>query len=311
MKFLVILHIYYEYMWPELKSYLMNLNKGSYDLVVTLSNDNEELKQEILSFNDKALIILTENRGYDVWPFIKALSKVNLDDYQYLIKLHTKRDLPDSSIIIIDNHYFFKGRKWRQYLLSFISSKANFDKCVETLDNDPSVGMINSMMLLDGTRLNQKFRDLHLKYCIEKAKSLLESIKINPLPNDKVNYIGGTMFMCRASIMKPLLKLNLCADDFAAVQRENENELAHVLERVFGWLVTSQGYRFSDPYTTKEDIKKQLPERIICRIKTFPLRHRIFSKIMRFIIRYDKNNGYREIKIFKIKIFKYKLKDNK
>lgn len=46
MKFLVILHIYYEYMWQELKSYLLNLEEGSYDLVVTLSKENEELKKK-------------------------------------------------------------------------------------------------------------------------------------------------------------------------------------------------------------------------------------------------------------------------
>ena len=97
MKFLVILHIYYEYMWQELKSYLLNLEEGSYDLVVTLSKENEELKKEILLLNPNSKIILCENRGYDVWPFIKALNEVNLDNYKYLIKLHTKRDLPDEA----------------------------------------------------------------------------------------------------------------------------------------------------------------------------------------------------------------------
>lgn len=32
-------------MWQELKSYLLNLEEGSYDLVVTLSKENEELKR--------------------------------------------------------------------------------------------------------------------------------------------------------------------------------------------------------------------------------------------------------------------------
>ena len=52
-------------MWPELKSYLKNINEGSYDLVVTLSKSNEELQKDILAFNKNAKIILSENRGYD------------------------------------------------------------------------------------------------------------------------------------------------------------------------------------------------------------------------------------------------------
>lgn len=308
MKFLVILHIYYEYMWQELKSYLLNLEEGSYDLVVTLSKENEELKKEILLLNPNSKIILCENRGYDVWPFIKALKEVNLDNYKYLIKLHTKRDLPKDVNIIIADKYFFKGSRWRSLLLSFISSKENLDKCVKTLDENESVGMINSKMLLDKTKFKQRFRDPHLKYCINEAKRLLDSIDVDVKPASYVEYIGGTMFIARADIFKPLLKLGLKAEDFRTVERDNENELAHVIERVMGWLVTSNGYTFDDPYTTKEFLKSLRWESFVCRIQTIPIRHRLLNKTIRFLFRCDKVEDYREIRVFKIKLFKIKCK---
>lgn len=34
------------------------------------------------------------NLGFDLGPFVYALDKVNLSDYSYVIKLHTKRDIP-------------------------------------------------------------------------------------------------------------------------------------------------------------------------------------------------------------------------
>ena len=233
-------------MWQELKSYLLNLEEGSYDLVVTLSKENEELKKEILLLNPNSKIILCENRGYDVWPFIKALNEVNLDNY--------------------------------------------------------------SKMLLDKTKFKQRFRDPHLKYCINEAKRLLDSIDVDVKPDSYVEYIGGTMFIARADIFKPLLKLGLKAEDFRTVERDNENELAHVIERVMGWLVTSNGYTFDDPYTTKEFLKSLRWESFVCRIQTIPIRHRLLNKTIRFLFRCDKVGEYREIKIFKIKLFKIKCK---
>ena len=308
MKFLVILHIYYEYMWPELKSYILNLEENSYDIVVTLSKDNEDLRKDILALNPQAKILLVENKGYDVWPFIKALRNVNLDNYKYLIKLHTKRDMPRDRIILIGTKYFFRGSRWRSLLLSFISLKDNFNKCVECMDKDESIGMVGNKMLLDTIKFKQRFRDPHLKYCIEEAKKMMLKMGIEPIPSDRVYYIGGTMFMCRTSIMKPLLKLDISAEDFKIVERDNENEPAHVLERVFGWLVTSAGFSFADPFTTRNDIIHQLPENIQCRIFTFLVRHRYISKCVRFLFRCDKIDGYREIKVFKIKLFKIKCK---
>ena len=77
MKVLVHVHIYYTWMWDELKECVHNISLP-YDLFVTMVDNNEELKQKILNFNSQAQIHIVEHRGYDVWPFIDVLNHVNL-----------------------------------------------------------------------------------------------------------------------------------------------------------------------------------------------------------------------------------------
>ena len=237
-KFLVIAHVYYHEMWSLLDSCIQNLPKDSFDLIVTTTSNIDELSSKVKEHYPNAKVELCENRGYDIWPFIKALKTVNLVEYEFLIKLHTKRDM-GKIVAIIDNKYFFRGQYWRNMLLSFISSKENFDKSLQAF-KDPSVGMINNHRLFDRTR--ETTDNPHLVYCLNEARKLLSEVGISANPYDEVKYVAGTMFICRATIFKPLQEMNFDVNQFAVVNRKNENDLAHVMERVFGWLVTSQGY---------------------------------------------------------------------
>ena len=91
---LVHVHIYYEFLWPELKSCLKNIDGYTHQIVVTLVKENPKLQEDILSSFPNAKIEIVENLGFDLGPFIHVLNEVNLDDYSYVIKLHTKRDIP-------------------------------------------------------------------------------------------------------------------------------------------------------------------------------------------------------------------------
>ena len=90
---LVHLHLYYKDMLKTMLAYIDNISNYDYDLYVTMVEEDENTIKQIKEFNNRANIIKVSNRGFDVWPFICVLQKVNLDDYSYIIKLHTKRDM--------------------------------------------------------------------------------------------------------------------------------------------------------------------------------------------------------------------------
>lgn len=294
-KFLVIAHVYYHDLWYLLDRCIQNLPKDSFDLIVTTTSNIEELSSKVKEHSPNAKVELCENRGYDIWPFIKVLKSVKLDEYEFLIKLHTKRDM-GKIVAIIDNKYFFRGQYWRNMLLSFISSKENFDKSLEAF-KDPSVGMINNHRLFDRTR--ETTDNPHLVYCLNESRKLLSEFGISAKPCDEVKYVAGTMFICRAAIFKPLQEMNFDVNRFAVVNRKNENDLAHVMERVFGWLVTSQGYSITDPYSTFKESFRFFFHCSYSRLLTFKLRHHWFSKFVRFFSRIEDKADNRYLILFK------------
>lgn len=294
-KFLVIAHVYYHDLWYLLDRCIQNLPKDSFDLIVTTTSNIEKLSSKVKEHSPNAKVELCENRGYDIWPFIKVLKTVNLDEYEFVIKIHTKRDM-GKIVAIIDNKYFFRGQYWRNMLLSFISSKENFDKCLEAF-KDPSVGMINNHRLFDRTR--ETTDNPHLVYCLNEARKLLSEVGITAKPYDEVEYVAGTMFICRAAIFKTLQTMNFDVNRFAVVNRKNENDLAHVMERVFGWLVTSQGYSITDPYSTFKESFRFFFHCSYSRLLTFKLRHHWFSKFVRFFSRIEDKSDNRYLILFK------------
>ena len=306
-KILVIAHIFYHGLWDLIRENLFNIHGYDYDLIVSTTSHLEELKERVIKDFPNAKFVLTENRGYDIWPFIKVMHSVDLAQFKYVVKIHTKRDM-GKTVAIVQDKFFFRGTRWRDYLLSFIDSKENFDCSIKYLEDNCDVGMINCHRLFDITQKNSK--NQHLAYCFNEAKRLIESVGLHVNPDSYLTYIAGTMFICRAEILAMLLKMNLSVDRFGLANRQDENDLAHVTERLFGWLTTSLGYRIADPYTTTWSDIKYYPHCLLCRFLTFKLRHRYFSKICRFIFRIENISGTSTVKIFKIRIFRYSTAKN-
>ena len=236
MKIVTIVHIYYPEMWRELKEYLKNIFVP-YDLIVTFAAKYEDIENDIINFKADAKIMYVDNCGYDVGPFMKALQSVNLDNYEYLIKLHTKRNLNFQYPPLMLSYYKFAFKSWRETLLSFISSEDNLKKCINSFENNHGLGMINNYKLF----INKKFEGD--KYVWEKVENFL---KKNDIYIDDFKYIAGTMFIARASLFKFLQEKTF---EFNETNRFDFHSNAHVLERVFGAIIYGQGKYIADVFS--------------------------------------------------------------
>ena len=90
-KVLVHLHLFYHEQLPYFLDKLKNINNCDWDLIVTVCEHIDESEKMILNFKSDAEIRLVENNGYDILPFLNVIKSVNLDDYDFVLKLHTKR----------------------------------------------------------------------------------------------------------------------------------------------------------------------------------------------------------------------------
>lgn len=258
-------------MWNELSSCIKNITVP-FDLVITMVKRDVAFENMVKKDFPNAKILVVENRGFDVGPFIQVLNETNLDNYSYIIKLHTKRNFEH----YIFNGYNMGGARWRKYLLDFISSKRNFNTILNVFSHNNKVGMVANHKLISNKNILN---------CMEKCFEL--SQKMN-LPLTKFEYVCGTMFMVRADLFNVLKKLNISINDFEIPRSHRDGQLPHVFERMFGFIVLAQGYNISDAFTPKYI---QFFERIFFRFFNFLFLYKITS------------NGKSLIKICKIPVF--------
>ena len=234
-KIFVHVHLFYKEMWSELKSCLSNIEGYEYDLFVSLVDNDSSLQDDILLFKYDANIIICENKGYDIMPFVKIINSINLDEYSYVVKLHTKRNTNKLYL----NSFSFKGSDWRNCLLSFIKTKANFAKCINTLEQNSDVGMCADSKII----ITSDFYDKIAK------KRLQEFVASKSLKMTKYSFVAGTMFIAKSNIFNELKLIDLSSfeDDF-----KSEGQYAHMVERLLGYIVYLSNLKIADAITSKQ-----------------------------------------------------------
>lgn len=232
-KILVVFHIYYQNQIPYFISKLKNITGVEWDLVVTGNNLTEEAADAIRSFKPDVRFMNTENRGYDIWPFIQCIKETDLSKYLYVIKLHTKNE--DDSMVIHFNGIRFRGRKWLSLMINaLLRSPERFTKNHNAFVNRQKLGLIYSM------DLNVTAKDCN----IEDGKMLsdeLARLGIKPTSRD---YCAGTIFAVRASALEYLKDGRITKDIFPASNGSHKSgTLTHTYERILCIAVSAQGYQ--------------------------------------------------------------------
>jgi len=233
MRILVIVHVFYPEMWPELADCIRNV--GVADLVVTYV-DEDSVRQARLDF-PTARFVACENRGYDVWPFLKALKTVDVLSYDIVVKLHTKRDLicPKKDVV---GHTLLNGSAWRNHLLAFVRTPDAWARTLRKFD-DPRVGLVADRHVIFLRR-----DGLKAKYCESFDAAVRELTDEWHLPaRSSGRFVGGTMFAVRAQALRPFLEREFTPEMFGVSAGHDAETYAHVLERMFGLAVGAQGYR--------------------------------------------------------------------
>lgn len=227
----VHMHLYYAEQLGDFLQRLDNLSGTAYDLYVTMGAKNAEAERTIKAFKKDANIRITPNLGYDVGPFIDFLHHINLDDYDYIIKIHTKR--VNGGCYSIFNNHRFDMRIWRETLLDAVISEKAVTNNLRILARDDTIGMISSDYILT----DEKWSYQNTETQVEE-----EMVRIGlKMPQDR-HFVAGTMFWVRAKLLKPFLAYEI--EDFDASDEQVHDEtLAHVLERMFCLAVTAQGYQ--------------------------------------------------------------------
>ena len=224
------LHLFYTDMWDELKQQLTNIGETPYQLFVTLVSPNLQLERDIKDFSPTAQVWTVPNMGYDVGPFIEFLNHINLDDFSYILKLHSKR--PSNGTDTKLNHLPVTRYYWKVLLSeALIGTPQIWQNNLQAFAEDTSLGMIASPHLIKKTDKSDSF-------LIPEVQNQLQKLGLPQIKS--FSFVAGTMFLVQSSLLK-VIQHQYTIQDFQITDGQiKDGTLAHVFERLLGALVSAQ-----------------------------------------------------------------------
>lgn len=212
MKVAVHIHLYYTDLAPEFVSYLKNL-PVPFDLFVTTVSDDTESIRALFADFPNVTAVTVPNKGRDIGAFLTVINQIDLNAYDVMIKLHSKKSLGRDT----------DGNKWRKELISpMLSTKAKATVMLYSFFKRKKLGMYGAKKHL--TTLGMEQYRIFFDLC--------ERLKIQPYPF----YFKGTMFTIRPTALAPLKNSGLSMDDMTERMERSDGYLEHALERTFGSL---------------------------------------------------------------------------
>ncbi|PMM40240.1 rhamnan synthesis F family protein [Vibrio splendidus] len=216
-KIAVIVHLYYESCWKEMLYYLSNIDEP-FDLYISLGGDiGSTIEDVIVSDFPQARLYRFPNIGRDIFPFLKIYRQVDLQRYDAICKIHSKKST-----------HRIDGSLWRHYLFGQLLGNKNISFRVKEMIALNNVGLVSP-----------RFHKLCSKKNIndnEKILSCLISKHGESYGGVEFDFVGGSMFWFSPSIFIPINDIDLA--DFEPEEGQLDGTLSHAIERYFGYLAT-------------------------------------------------------------------------
>jgi lipopolysaccharide biosynthesis protein len=213
MKSAILLHLYYQDLWPEFKEKLIPILNENTHLYVSVNTLENEYIDNIKKYSTD--IFLVENKGMDLAPFIYVYNKIKDKNYSTYLKIHSKKSLHTPNI----------GDNWRKSLYYPILD--NYINILEQINDIDGCWMLGVKEYY-----YDEYRD-HSKFAAKKhIDKLCEILNVK----DNGAFFAGTMFMVNDLYLKTLFK-NMDLEKFYTKFEEGylRDSLAHGMERVIGY----------------------------------------------------------------------------
>ncbi|MCC2596135.1 glycosyltransferase [Pusillimonas sp. MFBS29] len=228
------LHVHHLDLLDELLDAVGNL-PTPFDLFVTTTNSLDTVQPQVLARFPGAQVWQPANQGKDVGPFVDALNRHRLDQYDLVLKLHGKKSQNHPNYLAAVRGLFGKdirdGDDWRRKLIAPLAgSPRRVAQIYQAFANDAQLGMAGAARFI--CKAPDADPDAYAALCERLGVS------------DQILFFGGTMFWIRGAALAPFLGAGLTLDDFDDRHAASvEGTLEHGCERVFGALAAKAGGR--------------------------------------------------------------------
>jgi rhamnosyltransferase len=231
----VLAHLYYDDMLEETMSYVTNI-PYAYDLYITTSSEQKKKNIELAllkyNVNKFEVRVVEENRGRDMGSLFVTLRDVLLSgEYDYLCRVHSKKSPQNGHNMAL----MFKEHMYDNLL----HSPGYVKRVIDLFDKNETLGMVFPPVV-------------HIAYPTlghawfanrEPATHWAKELGITTTFDDATPMAPyGTMFWFRPEAIKKISTYPFKWTDFPPEPNHTDGGLAHVLERLLGYSVMSEGY---------------------------------------------------------------------
>jgi len=237
----VVAHIFYPDLIDEIYATLKHIVEP-FDLIITTPHEDAaaDMFAAFSPLPAAVAVVVSENRGRDVGPFISVHRSRMLDHYDAVLKLHSKKSLYDTA----------RGTSWRQDLFSQLSGNSKITRRSIALLREGKAGMIGP----HGYHIDSS-SDWYWGSNRSTVHQLLQSLSVEPLLDDSLclSFFAGTMFWFAPKALAALHDIPDSLLQFEPEAGQLDGTLAHALERVFGMLPPMSGHRLASLIPAGQD----------------------------------------------------------
>lgn len=213
----LVVHAYYPDTFQEiLKSPLVQ--QEPVDLWISVSDlVTADFFESLKIFKGRVKLFYLENKGRDVYPFLKIMPELASANYEWVCKLHSKRSPKQ-----ID------GELWRRDLYRELLSLQTSQKLNSTALNilAPRQSLLPVDLFMGGNFL--------------KMRELFQLLNVPVTEPYQFLFIAGTMFWLRPQSLNRLLSLTESLDSLFEPEIDViDGTTAHAFERIFYYLATN------------------------------------------------------------------------
>ena len=220
-----VVHAYYPELFVEIRD-LLTAYVGPLKLFVTTTADAlANVRSALVGFSHPVEIVLCENRGRDVLPFLATLPRIVEEGHKFVLKLHTKKSA-----------HRIDGKQWRRELLISLADPSELAWSVERLRLRPDVGIVApvdhvlSMSAYWGSN--------------EAAvRRLVHRMRANDVVLDPDVFVAGTMFIARVEALAAIASIGLSTREFEVESGQTDGTLAHAVERALSYSAALAGLK--------------------------------------------------------------------
>lgn len=221
----MVAHVFYPDLLPEILDCHAHMPQGTH-LIITAPHSLKQAITKPLNPTTTSSVYFFENRGRDIAPFIELLICNVLNDFDLVVKLHTKKSL-----------HLTYGHLLRKILYLRLAGSRSIVRKIIQLFDDPKVGLI-------GWRTTWKCSPRYWATNRPHIRALCHALNL-AMPIVPA-FFGGSMFWLRPVALTRLRTLSLNSASFEHEEGQLDGTLHHAFERLFPLIAQDAGFDTRD-----------------------------------------------------------------